>query len=322
MSEVNVNKVSVVIGMSPKDFFLYLGTAITLYFSVGSLLTTLFGIINLKFPDTLTYYGGDSLIFALSSLLITFPIYLILTWRLRKDIAEDPDKYNLTIRKWFVWLTLFLAGGTIAGDLIALLRTFLLGEITTRFILKVLAVLIVAGATFWYYLYDLRRAQQSDTRLNKTLLIGAVVCMIAIFVGAIALMGSPTQQRAFRMDEQRENDLRQIQWQILNYWQSKEALPASLEDIQDDFSGFTILTDPETKETYGYRVISPLAFELCATFARASDDRKNSSLTPYYGSSFDETFVHDAGRTCFERTIDPELYPPFQTEKSGLAPGR
>lgn len=28
------------------------------------------------------------------------------------------------------------------------------------------------------------------------------------------------------------------------------------------------------------------------------------------GSEFDANWEHAAGRTCFERTIDPDLYPP------------
>ena len=125
--------------MSPKDFFVYLGTAITLYASAGSLLALLFSIINTKLPDpvALSYYygpGTGSLTFAISSLIVVFPLFLFLSYYIRKEIGHEPAKANLSIRKWFVWLTLFITGATIAGDVIALVNTYLDGEMTMRFV--------------------------------------------------------------------------------------------------------------------------------------------------------------------------------------------
>ena len=305
--------------MSPKDFFVYLGTAITLYASAGSLLALLFSIINTKLPDPVafSYYydsGTGSLTFAIASLIVVFPLFLFLSYYIRKEIGREPAKANLSIRKWFVWLTLFVTGATIAGDVIALVNTYLGGEMTMRFVWKMLAVLVVAGVIFAYYLYDMRRARAGITTVNKPLLwIAALGVLLSIVLGFV-VVGSPSTQRAIRFDTMRTQHLGDIQWQILNYWQTKEALPATLEDLFDSFNGYVVPTDPETKAPYEYQILGPLTFELCATFNRSNEDAidEASSVAPYMVEGLDPRFEHSAGRTCFERTIDPVKHPPYK----------
>lgn len=310
---------------TPKDFFIYLGTAISLYVSAGSLLSLLFSIINERFPDVLNtsyYYGGygysgNGATFAIASLIVVVPIYLFLSYYIRKGIAQDEEKRNLSIRKWFVWFTLFAAGIAVAGDLVTLLYTFLQGEITTRFILKVLAVLVVAGGIFSYYFYDLRRDVSAKPNKLFVSLAGLFV-LLAIILGFMTF-GSPNAQREMRLDATREHDLSGLQWQILNEWQTSQKIPASLAELaKDDFSGYVMPVDPETNAPYEYNVTGPLSFELCATFGRASSAKsQDPKMMPIdsYGGGLDPRFQHEAGRTCFARTIDPVKYPPYNTTK-------
>lgn len=300
--------------MSPKDFFMYFGVAVTLYASAGSLLALLFAVINARFQDALDgyyAYGGavSALQFSVSTLLVVFPVFLVLSWLIRKDIVAHAEKAQLAIRKWFVWLTLFLAGATIAGDLIALLRVYMGGEITTRFIWKMFAVFAVALAIFGYYLYDLRRASRGDQRVNKPLIAVAALGVLAAVVLGFVTIGSPKEQRMIRLDTQRASDLASIQWEVLNHWQSKKVLPQSLETLPDDFTGYRIPADPETGEAYEYRVTGPLSFELCATFVRSNMHDGSSKLSyPRDPWGPDASFEHEVGRTCFERTIDAQKW--------------
>lgn len=309
--------------VTPKDFFLYLGIAASLYVSAGSLLALLFAVINLKFPDPIShgyfYYAPtalEALRFPLSALLVAFPLYLFLSWYVRKDIAHEPHKLELWVRRWFVWLTLFAAGATLAGDVVALLHTFLGGELTIRFVLKMLSVLIVAAAIFGYYFYDLRRSARGDLRVNTPLIAAAALGVLASIVLGFAAIGSPATQRSLRFDNERAMHLEQIQWEIINYFQTKEALPESLAELTNDISGFRVPVDPETGVAYEYSVQGSLTFELCATFDLPAPEQgaargmmEASSIRPYPG--VDNNWDHEAGRTCFMRTIDPDRYPPF-----------
>ena len=139
--------------------------------------------------------------------------------------------------------------------------------------------------------------------------IGAVV--VAIVVGFV-IVGSPNEERMRNLDEQRANDLQGLQYEIVNYWQAKDVLPATLSDIKDDIRGVRVPADPETNAPYEYAVKGNLQFELCAVFARASNEADSEVARPVglYGG-INENWQHGAGRTCFARTIDKDLYPPL-----------
>jgi len=305
---------------TPLDFFLVLGMIAALYVSVGSLLTLLFDIINYQFPDALAYYAdpySGSMRFAVASLVILFPIYLLITWYLDRDYTTYPEKRVFAVRRWLIFFTLFIAGVGVIIDLIVLINTFLGGEITTRFILKVLAVLAVAGGVFWYYILDIRR----DIRPRLFMMLSGAFVLISI-VGSFFIMGSPTTQRDYRFDARRVSDLQQLQWQVANHWQQKEKLPLALSELEDALQGIIIPKDPETGIPYEYRIVpgKNLTFELCATFAQPSRDLKGRGAydgigmsSPYpRGGGFDDApyFKHGEGKGCFERTIDPDLFPP------------
>ncbi len=150
---------------SPKDFFIHLLSILSLYFSAVSFLVLIFQYINLLIPDVLTdnvyseasYLG--SLRWSLASLIIVFPVYITTNWFLNKSYGQTPEKRLLRIRRWLVYFTLFATALIIIGDLVMLLYTFLNGEITMRFVLKIISVFFVAGSIFTYYFWDLKLHQ-------------------------------------------------------------------------------------------------------------------------------------------------------------------
>jgi len=305
---------------SPRDVFMYLLATITLYFSVWSVIDLLFGYINVGFPDALNPYydAGAAIRWSLALFIIIFPVYFWVSRFLFKDIEANANKRELKIRKWLLYLTLFLAALLIIGDLVALIYNFLGGEITARFFLKVLAVLAVALGVFWYYLYDLRRVPGTFSAKAKLFVRGTLVVWLAVIVAGIFVAGSPFTQRLVRFDEQRVADLQTIQSQIINYWQRKSALPKTLADLNDSISGFSAPKDPQTNADYEYRTTGKLAFELCGNFDLSSSNTQTGRNVPMapapYGGPYADNWMHNQGRQCFERTIDPQLYPPIQSK--------
>lgn len=150
---------------SPKDFFLHLLSIMALYTSAGSFIAAVFQYINLAFPDVLQGAGNpwaiqsarSTIRFALSALIVVFPIYVWVSWFLNKSYMREPEKRNLRIRRWLIYFTLFAAAVIIIGDLVALVNNLLGGEFTIRFVLKVLTVFFVAGSVFYYYFFDLKK---------------------------------------------------------------------------------------------------------------------------------------------------------------------
>lgn len=144
-----------------------------------------------------------------------------------------------------------------------------------------------------------------------------IIAIVAVAVVAgFFVIGSPANERLKKADDQRVADLQNIQWQIINYWQSKEKMPVTLDDLTDNISGWHAPRDPETGVTYNYGVTGNLSFELCATFNLALDGGAQQPAMPKSVARpiapEAENWQHPAGNYCFARTIDPDLYPPLK----------
>jgi hypothetical protein len=306
--------------VSPKHVFLHLFSISMLYLMTINVLTLIFQFINQAIKDQLVY-GNDFAMsnshnlvrFALASIIIVFPLFIWSSWYLNKIYLKIPQVRQMKTRKWLIYLTLFIVALVIVGDFIRIVWVFLSGEITWRFILKALAVFITSGCIFGYYLWDVRREAPSKRSKYFAWLTGAVVLILIVF--GFILVGSPKQERLMRFDYQRITSLQEIQYQIINYWQSKERLPQKFQDLEDPISGFIMPQDPQTGKSYEYVVKGENAFELCAEFNLPSKDQPNISeqnRLPVLPNSNVSNWNHPAGRFCFERTIDKELYPPFK----------
>ncbi len=302
---------------SPKDFFLHLLAIIALYMSAASLMTLLFQYINVLFPDPLAYsnYSGitGAIRYAMATLIIIFPVYIFVSKMLNSEYATAPEKREYKLRKWLVYFTLFVAGITIITDLVVLIYNFLGGDLTSRFALKILVVLLVAGVVFWYYQKDLKNPL-SEKQI-KNLAYGVSLFILASIVAGFFTAGSPMKARLYNFDARKVNDLQSIQYEIMNTWQRKQVLPNSLGDLNNTISGFRVPIDFQTAKGYGYAVKNTTVFELCADFNLPTNfGAVGRSVSAYPVSAYNENWNHEAGRQCFERTIDPALYPKINVE--------
>ncbi|OGZ70087.1 MAG: hypothetical protein A3F47_01595 [Candidatus Staskawiczbacteria bacterium RIFCSPHIGHO2_12_FULL_38_11] len=300
----------------PRDVFLHLLAMVTLYWSAVSFITLCWQYINYFFPDALNYNYGytGAMRFALASLFIVFPVFMLVSWFLNKIYAKESAVRESKIRKWLIYLTLFVAALVIIGDLVFVINTFLNGEITARFILKAFSILVVAAVIFGYYLDDVRRSTPSKSA--RYFAWGTSIVILIAVIGAFFVVGSPISARRAQFDQQRINDLQGIQYQVLNYWQRKGVMPQNLSDLDDSISGYSAPKDPETGTAYEYNVKSAtnLTFELCATFNLKSLQANNQKAVPviYPGDPYSQSWDHAAGRVCFDRTIDQQFYPPIK----------
>lgn len=327
--------------LTPKFFFLSLGSLVTLIASVVAFLNLVFGALNKKFPDVLnaTYqYGYSSWNYegirsALATLIIVFPVFLLLSYFWTKASNKNLGSVDTIIRKWMVYLILFLSGIVIVVDLVTLVKYFVAGEITNRFLLKVGVTLVVAALSGAYYLLHMK-AEKTSKMVNGLFSIVASVLVLAAIVWSFGVIGSPKEQRAWRLDDRRVQDLQSIQWQVISHWQQKESLPMNLSELANPLSGFMVPVDPEFEKglTYEYNRTGDMSFELCATFSAVmphgwQDYGNGGGVTPLFYGERDvavssrpypgiggDSWLHDQGRKCFERTIDRDMYPPFPKE--------
>lgn len=304
---------------TPRDVFLYLLVTATLYASVVSFIAMLFAYVDALYLDQLNSCYSCSLgqiRWASSILIVVFPVFLFIFSRLRKEYLATPEKREIKARKWLVYLTLFISAVTVIVDLIFLVSNFYSGDLTTKFLLKTLVVLVVAAAIFWYYIRDVKQEAISSQKTKVIAWVASLVILAAL-VSGFFIVGSPAQQRDRRFDDQRTSDLQSIQSDIVySYYMSKQKLPTSLSDLKNDVTGFVLPVDPQTGQSYEYHVTGSLSFQLCADFKTNSQAVRG---TPVYPQPINGPFPtgqqnwkHGPGRICFSRTIDPDLLRPIK----------
>ena len=120
----------------------------------------------------------------------------------------------------------------------------------------------------------------------------AALVIVATIVASVVVMGSPTVQRARKLDAQRTMQLQMIEREVRSYQRREGRLPSRLDDA---LGAGVAVADPQTGAAYEYAATAADRFRLCATFSRAS-----GKPAPYD----DLSWRHPAGRHCFDFRIE------------------
>lgn len=127
---------------------------------------------------------------------------------------------------------------------------------------------------------------------DKVFALVASIAVALVVVAGLYLGGAPSEQRLFRYDERRVNDLRSLSGSISRRWNNTGSLPGSLDELVDGQMMRRVPLDPETGASYVYEITSDNVYSLCAVFARPT-------LNPVP----DDFWIHHAGYQCFEVTL-------------------
>ena len=293
-----------------KNFSLQLGSLASLYLSLAFFLVLVFGMINLIFPDSLDstwqIESSASMVrFGFAMTVVFFPTYLFLTRSVNQQRRESQDGKYLGLTKWLIYLSLLGGGAILLGDMVAIIMGFLEGELTTRFILKALAVLVVTGSAFFYYIKDAQGYWIKKKKQSVVCAYLAAAVILTTLATSLAYIETPTEVRARSADEQQIQDLRNIQWSIEDSLRENAQLPITLENLRD---GRQIPEAPESRPAYSYTTTAT-GFELCATFAHQAREGNlygrayhgGEDSTPHITNP--EDWYHEAGEWCFQREV-------------------
>ena len=112
---------------TPKDVFVHLLSITSLVVVVISFIALVWQYINASFPDQLDYlyYNNRAILSSIASLAVLWPVFILVNWLIGKDIKMNPEKRVIKIRKWLLYLALFIASITIIIDLVAIINNFL-----------------------------------------------------------------------------------------------------------------------------------------------------------------------------------------------------
>lgn len=324
---------------SAVDIVVNLFSFILLGIVTTALGTLFFSVIERIFPDALSQTGlyGEaaamsSIHYSIAALLIGFPLYYAAMRLWFRMFREDEGRVESKLSKWITYLVLLAASVTIVGDLIAVIFTFLEGEITVRFFLKALTVLGIAGIIFGFYFLERRKIQYRKD-IPRTVFQRFGYAVLGLVLVGIVLGfftgGSPEMARKRSFDTKRAGDLSSLSGCIESYATDLGALPTSLQDLKRS-SMYSYcagsMRDPETNAEYGYRIVTPSRmqgaarvgeFELCATFSLPSLGTDGSAP---YGDSAAIWNEHAAGRDCDTVTAQLGTIAPVAPEDAPYLP--
>jgi Domain of unknown function (DUF5671) len=304
-------------GTPAKDAFFYLLIVSALATWTIAASSLAFTLIDRWLADTLfssgcaETYDVSGATWSLASILVAFPIYLLLSRAVVRDVRSHPGKLNSPVRKWLTYMALVIAAAVFIGDLITTLTYFLEGEITTRFVSKACVVLVLSGGVFFYYFGGLKESDSSPagekfTRDARMALVSTACVALLVALG-FGFTGAPKTQRMQRADSKRLQDLYAPSQRITLHWSANgHSLPEHLDELRD-----VPMAHPVTRAGRPYRPGEGSLYQLCATFATASRQDDQSGRAGEWAH-------HPAGYDCFSLdAAQPPPSPPYDDAPFG-----
>ena len=290
---------------SAKVAFLYCLSMIGLGFLAVGVGTALFSLVDKLLPQVATgYYNGlesGAFKFAISSIVIAGPLYFWLVYLLRRGLVKNEYDHESGPRRWLTYLLLLISSVTILGSLVRLLYSYLDGDLSTRFALKALVVLIIAGLVFGYYFYDLKNEAKKGEWFVKAVFIVSLVLVVGSFVASIIYGESPKVARARRVDQQTLSMLDRTENTINSFYTKNKKLPVDLAELTSQSDGGLLMIDLENKDNGAkveYRFEKDDKYQLCTKFdAPSTKDQLESDY-------LNRRWQHQEGDICFSKTAE------------------
>lgn len=297
-----------------KFAFWYLLSLVALIFMALSTGQVLFQIINKTVIDFTTNYSSNFnsniLKFAISSLIISIPLYFSIARRIEKSLLDKELDKDSGIRRWLTYLILFVSSVIILVWLIATINSLLGGEATIKFLLKSLVVLVISGLTFSYYFYDIRREEvKNKNKVIQAFFIISLFITVGSLIAAFFVVESPSEARSRRHDLEVLNNFSQIDSTISNYYAEKSTVPENLAELdgQIPYLNAAALKDPKSGNEYEYKKISDNEYQLCANF-----ETNNTLPGDTQEYAYTDRWPHAEGYQCLTQkvittTVDPRI---------------
>ena len=261
----------------------------------------LFQAIDRTFPNpTLDFANGAWVLRGmadeLAGIIVAFPLFLFLSRWIVRGVKQQPERLESPVRKWLTYIALVITASTMIADIVTFLAYFLRGDLSTRFALKVVTVLVIAAGVFAYYLDSLRGDTVSPTR-NRWFTIAALAMVAFGLIAGFVQIGSPTVRRSVSEDAHRLFDLSSLaqglhdKWQVRGqneFGQKGFLLHATIQSLPAaGLPPGVSISDPVSGRIYEYTPLQGTAYRLCADFSRPSPAEVPSQ------------WRHPAGRACF-----------------------
>ena len=164
--------------VAPKDVFLHLLAAATLYLSAIGVLILIWGLAEYWFPDGYATFSsgrdGGAVRGGVSMAIVAFPIFAYLTVLIRLRVKTGELNPLATVRTSFIYINLFVVTVAALITLIVSVNAFLAGDLTPRFLMRAGGVLGIVGLIYLYFRSELesipngaRKVESAEPEVSK-----------------------------------------------------------------------------------------------------------------------------------------------------------
>lgn len=138
-----------------KDLFLYSLSFITLSLCIQAFLSLSFNIINYASHESLE----DINIWAISRLIVSFPMYLMSLHWINLDIQQHQEKLYSLVRKLCIYMIYFILVISLLVEVIVTLHCLLTGDYSLAFGGKSFCVLLAVGVPCIFYYLEIEQSK-------------------------------------------------------------------------------------------------------------------------------------------------------------------
>lgn len=139
-----------------RDAFYYLINFIALAIWATALGQIFYVLVAHWFPDAAQSYDyqgtlRNQLSWQVAAVIVAFPIFAAAHTAIGRELRRRRDLYDSGIRKWLTYLALVICVVIVALDAIWFIQALLTGQLTIRFVLDTIILLVIGGGIFTYY---------------------------------------------------------------------------------------------------------------------------------------------------------------------------
>ena len=249
---------------------LYIGILISLLVTVISTLTLSFSGINyLLMPDSFMWhdyrYGFlDSLPASVAFFIVGFFVLIVLSRKVRAfERASEVQGVWYSLSQTVIMLVLGISLAAVLVSLGILLEGILSGDVELAFLLKLLSVVLVGSAVFYYYRGVLKKRWRSHVKEERVFVSCITVFAVVLISFAVVLL-DPLHRQDLNTTFSTLEYLVETQRSVSAQVKDKKGLPDSIDEVSNDFYRYWTPSDPI--EGFSYTKNSPTSYTLCAFF--------------------------------------------------------
>jgi hypothetical protein len=146
-----------------RDAFLYLLNFIALGFWTVALWQIWDDLVRRWFPDPLSDTGTtlrEDIAWQVAVIVVTFPLFALMHALIGRELGRRPELYYSPVRRWLTYLTLVFAAIAIVVDAAMTIQSWIVGHLTTHFLLDTLGLMLLGAGVFAYYLLTMDPPKQ------------------------------------------------------------------------------------------------------------------------------------------------------------------